>query len=178
MVLNDKTDSSEETDDDYYYYYDNYHDSDTCYSSRNNIPKTQHIHQTNMKMRFLQKAAYQDNQIENIETLKVNPKYQSLKKYSSFQSNCIYNGPNYLITKLVWLKNGKILDSDNRLFILDNKQNYTIISILKISYSLLADSGWYQCITVYPNGTKKNPYLNDSFQLTILSGNFFFLNNQ
>jgi len=170
-VLNNENHSHDDNDDDYYYYYDNLSDLEACYSSWNK-PKTENIHQTNMKIRFLQKDLYQEDKIEKKETLKINPKYKSLRKYSSVQSNCIYNGPNYLSIKLIWLKNGQTLASNNRFFILDNKQNNTIISILKISYSLLVDSGLYQCIAVNSNVTKYHPPLNDSFKLTILSGNY------
>lgn len=102
--------------------------------------------------------------------LTVTPKLMNITQYKSFQLDCIYNGPQYLNIKLVWIKNGVNLDTQNnkRIIILDYKQNNTRISILKFSYGLVKDEGTYKCLAT--NSSRKN-ILHDSARLVIHSSN-------
>ena len=106
------------------------------------------------------------------ENLTVSPKYLNVNPYESFQLDCIYNGPKYLIIKLVWFKNGAIITKDDpksRFLILDYIQNNTSMCILKFLYAIPTDAGIYTCIATATN-LNSNSYLNDSVKLIVNSG--------
>jgi len=102
------------------------------------------------------------------ETLTVSPKNLNVSVYKSTQLDCIYNGPQYLNIKLVWFKNGIVLNKNNqntRFLILDYIQHNASICILKFSYALAKDAGTYTC-TASEKPNEKS-FLNDSAKIII-----------
>lgn len=108
------------------------------------------------------------------EKLSVSPKFINATQYKSFQVDCVYHGSQYKNVRLVWLKDGSSLNTnqDSRLFTLDYKQNNMSICILKFSYALLSDGGQYKCIAI--NSSKKH-FLNDELTLVMQPSNLQFL---
>ena len=102
------------------------------------------------------------------ETLTVSPKHLNVSAYKSTQLDCVYNGPQYLNIKLVWLKNGIVLNKNNqntRFLILDYIQHNASICILKFSYALAKDAGIYTCSAL--EKFSENSFLNDSAKIII-----------
>lgn len=85
---------------------------------------------------------------KHLEDLYIVPKHINISEYRSIHFECVYHGPYYDQITLEWFKNGQKIDtskSNKRLFMINLKQNGTLSSILKFSYSLFNDSGNFEC---------------------------------
>lgn len=111
----------------------------------------------------------------------IHPNLLNQTEFASFQLNCIYFGPKFDNVKLVWLKNEKILQLEDgvnqsqtrlgnshprRLLVLNYKQNYTNIGVLKFSYGIIQDSGVYKCVALHDSDAVRIS-LNDSAYLIV-----------
>ncbi|CAF0801230.1 unnamed protein product [Brachionus calyciflorus] len=83
-----------------------------------------------------------------LENLKVNPKYLKVNEFASFQLDCVYNGVKFLNMTLKWFKNNNelIQENDQRYVFVNYMQNNTNIKILKFSFAITTDSGYYKCL--------------------------------
>lgn len=124
----------------------------------------------------------EDNNSQTLERVTVHPRILNQSEFASFQLNCFYVGFNFANIKLLWLKNDRLLQIEDgtiqvqppignlhhprRFFMLNYKQNYTSIGVLKFSYGLINDSGEYKCVALDENDSMKIS-LNDSSYLFV-----------
>lgn len=128
-----------------------------------------------------QESSVAKNESNSLERVSVHPRLLNQSEYASFQLNCIYIGPNFESIKLVWLKNGKLLQIDDdmkqiqlsssaqhprRFFTLNYKQNFTSIGVLKFSHGLTKDTGVYKCVALHENDIMRMS-LNDTSYLIV-----------